>query len=133
LGQEGYSLSTEKLNCLLLLVDEMKKPKLTQWHSGEAKSLLMLWFIVRYWRGKMKTYTVTVDSYGNIRWRNEIGQYHREDGPAREYVNGTKEWYVNDRHLTETEFNAWRKVVEVTIEEIEKILGHKVKIVKGRK
>jgi hypothetical protein len=80
---------------------------------------------------KMKTYKVTVDSYGNIRWRNEVGQYHREDGPAREYADGTKEWYINDKRLTETEFNAWRNEVEVTIEEIEKILGHKVKIVKG--
>ena len=28
-------------------------------------------------------------------WRNEFGQYNREDGPAVEYTNGTKYWYKN--------------------------------------
>ena len=32
-------------------------------------------------------------------WRNEIGQFHREDGPAIEWRNGDKEWWLNDhRH-----------------------------------
>jgi hypothetical protein len=125
----------------------------------------------------MKTYKVEVDLYGDIRWYNEEGQYHREggpavectdgtkywykndqlhredgpaieypdgtnvwyingrrhreDGPAIEHANGTKEWYKNGEQLIETEFNARNNVVEVSIEEIEKILGHKVKIVKG--
>ena len=33
------------------------------------------------------------------------GQYHREDGPAVEYANGDKEWYLNDEKLTEEEHN----------------------------
>ena len=45
----------------------------------------------------MKTYKVTVDSNGTIRWRNENGQLHREDGPAVEYTDGTKVWYLNDQ------------------------------------
>jgi hypothetical protein len=28
-------------------------------------------------------------------WYNEKGEYHREDGPAVERVNGDKEWYLN--------------------------------------
>ena len=45
----------------------------------------------------MKTYKVTVDDYKTIRWYNEKGQYHREGGPAIEYTDGTKLWYINDQ------------------------------------
>jgi hypothetical protein len=37
------------------------------------------------------------------------GEHHREDGPAVEYADGTKTWYINGEILTEEEFNAWRK------------------------
>ena len=37
------------------------------------------------------------DKYGNIIYTNKIGQYHREDGPAIEYFNGNKCWYINDQ------------------------------------
>ena len=30
-------------------------------------------------------------------WRNEEGQYHREDGPAYEYADGVKFWFKNGR------------------------------------
>jgi hypothetical protein len=30
---------------------------------------------------------------------------HREDGPAIEYTDGSKYWYINDKQLTEEEFN----------------------------
>ena len=43
----------------------------------------------------MKTYQVTVDDYGTERWYNEQNQLHREGGPAVEYTNGTKHWYIN--------------------------------------
>jgi hypothetical protein len=32
---------------------------------------------------------------GNIRYRNESGQLHREDGPAFEKPNSHKSWYIN--------------------------------------
>ena len=32
------------------------------------------------------------------------GNLHREDGPAVEYTNGSKEWYLNGKNLTEKEF-----------------------------
>jgi hypothetical protein len=54
---------------------------------------------------------------------------HREDGPAVEYANGTKYWYLNDEYLSEEEFNKRTKVTEMTVEEVEKLLGHRVKIV----
>ena len=76
----------------------------------------------------MKTYKVIVDELNTIRWYNEQGklhredgpaveyadgskswfrngQFHREDGPAVEYADGRKYWYINDKELTETEFN----------------------------
>ncbi len=43
----------------------------------------------------MKTYKVIVDEKGDIRWYNEYGQYHREDGPAVEWKDGNKWWYIN--------------------------------------
>jgi hypothetical protein len=45
----------------------------------------------------MKTYKVTVDDYGIRRWYNEHDQHHREDGPAVEWMNGDKYWYLNDK------------------------------------
>lgn len=44
----------------------------------------------------MKTYKVTIDDQGTIRWYNEQGQLHREDGPAIEFVDGSKAWFLND-------------------------------------
>jgi hypothetical protein len=42
---------------------------------------------------------LTIDKYGTNkgtkRWKLPNGYYHREDGPAIEYPNGTKEWYLN--------------------------------------
>ena len=75
----------------------------------------------------MKTYKVTIDEYGTIRWYNaqdqlhrdegpaveyasgtkywfQNGQYHRLDGPAVEWVNGDKSWYIKDQELTEAAF-----------------------------
>ena len=44
----------------------------------------------------MKTYTVTVDDYGNKLWHLN-DKLHREDGPAIECANGRKEWYLNGK------------------------------------
>ena len=34
-----------------------------------------------------------------IEYRNEKGEFHREDGPAIEWWDGTKFWYINgNRH-----------------------------------
>ena len=55
---------------------------------------------------------------------------HREDGPAIEWANGDKEWYLNDEEVTEEEHKRQTsKVVEMTMEEINKALGKQVKVV----
>ena len=36
-----------------------------------------------------------INSDGTKRWKNDKGEFHRIDGPAIEYSNGTKSWYLN--------------------------------------
>ena len=39
------------------------------------------------------------NSFGTVYYYNDLNQWHREDGPAVEYANGTKYWYRNhQRH-----------------------------------
>ena len=92
---------------------------------------------------------------GKYLWREWYinGQLHREDGPAIEYDDGSAwwykngklhrtdgpavidaagaEWFIDGKRLTEEEFKeATRPVVELTVADIEKLLGKKIKIVK---
>ena len=62
-------------------------------------------------------------------WVN--GVLHRENNPAREWADGSKEWWLNGEEYTEEEFLAiTQPVKELTVAEIESLLGHKVKVVK---
>ena len=62
-------------------------------------------------------------------WQN--GQRHRADGPAIEWTSGRKVWYINDYAMTEAEFlAATQPTVEMTIADIEKLVGKRVKIIK---
>ena len=62
-------------------------------------------------------------------WLN--GQLHRVDGPAIEYASGTKEWWLNGEEVTyEEHAHRVNPAQEMTVAEIEKLLGHRVKIVK---
>ena len=36
-----------------------------------------------------------VNIFGNKRYYNSEGHRHRENGPAMEWANGSKEWYLN--------------------------------------
>ena len=45
----------------------------------------------------METYKVTVDKDKTIRWYNDKVQLHRLDGPAVEWADGSKEWWVEDK------------------------------------
>jgi hypothetical protein len=45
----------------------------------------------------MQTYKVTVDEQKTIRWYNDKDKRHRLDGPAIEYADGYKAWYVNGK------------------------------------
>jgi hypothetical protein len=38
---------------------------------------------------------LSIDTRGSKRWKLPNGNLHREDGPAIEYSNGDKSWYIN--------------------------------------
>jgi hypothetical protein len=62
---------------------------------------------------------------------HQHGKLHREDGPAIEYVDGTKHWFLNGIEYTEAKFKSkMAPAKEYTVAELEKLLGHPVKIVK---
>ena len=99
-------------------------------------------------------YRIKVDGYGTRKYFNNAGylhrttgpaveyakgekfwyqngDLHRTNGPAIEYASGTKRWYINGDHVTEAEFlAATQPVVEMTVADIEKLLGKRVKIIK---
>jgi hypothetical protein len=67
---------------------------------------------------------------GTKRWFLN-GNPHREDGPAVEYSDGTKRWFLNGIEYTETDFKKKTSPVkELTVSDLEKLLGYPVKIVK---
>ena len=67
---------------------------------------------------------------GTKRWYL-YGKQHREDGPAIECANGTKHWFLGSKELTEQEFNMrTRPSEELTVAQIEALLGKRIKIVK---
>ena len=67
---------------------------------------------------------------GSTYWYQN-GLLHRTDGPAIERNDGTKAWYINSEKLTEAEFlAATQPVVEMTVADIEKLVGKRVKIIK---
>ena len=74
-----------------------------------------------------------------IEWANGYkawylnGELHREDGPAAEWADGSKAWYLNDKFLTEEEFNARMNPVELTLDEIASKFGVSVDQLKIKK
>jgi hypothetical protein len=59
------------------------------------------------------------------------GERHREDGPAIECTDGRKYWFLNGDEYTEKKFlKKTSKVKELTVADLEKLLGYPVKIVK---
>ena len=63
----------------------------------------------------------------------EMEIFHREDGPAIEYADGSKEWYINGERLTEKAFNTRMNPVELTLDEIAKKFGVSVDKLKIKK
>ena len=104
----------------------------------------------------MQKYWVTVGDSGTTRWYKDAkmtilhrvggpavecnngyrnwrlnGELHRTDGPAVEWPNGTKEWWLNGQQLTEQEHaHRVNPAQEMTVAEIEKLLGKRIKIIK---
>ena len=61
-------------------------------------ALMMTLCSSEFFNHLMQTYKVIVDDYKIIRCYNDKGQ-HRLDGPAVQWPDGSKEWWVNDeRH-----------------------------------
>jgi hypothetical protein len=46
---------------------------------------------------RMSKIKFKTDEKGNKRCKNSEGQLHREDGPAVEYADGTRHWYLNGK------------------------------------
>ena len=66
------------------------------------------------------------------RWWYLNGKRHREDGPAIEYSDGRRWWYLNGEEYTEEEFlKKTAKAKELTVAEIEALLGYQIKVVNG--
>ena len=42
-----------------------------------------------------------IDEHGNTRYYNEQGQLHREDGPAIEWANGEKQYWIHGEFIKE--------------------------------
>ena len=62
-------------------------------------------------------------------WLNDLR--HRENGPAIEYAGGAKAWYLNGVIYSEEEYwNQLKPTKELTVAEIESLLGYRVKVVK---
>ena len=56
-------------------------------------------------------------------------QRHRVDGPAIEYAAGGNAWYLNGKSVTQAD--VMKPVKQLTVAQIEVLLGHKVKVVAG--
>ena len=41
--------------------------------------------------------TLEIDPFGNKRWKNKHGKFHRLGGPAIEYLKGTKYWFQDGK------------------------------------
>ena len=54
-----------------------------------------------------------IDQFGNIHWLNEKGQPHREDGPAREYINGFKSWWYQGKYINCTSQEEFERIVNL--------------------
>lgn len=57
------------------------------------------------------------------------GQYHREDGPAVEYPNGNIQYWLKGNRLTKDQWNDAITPKELTVAEIEQLLGMRIKVV----
>ena len=69
-------------------------------------------------------------SEGFREWRQN-GLLHRVDGPAVIGEDGTEEYWLNDvQHTEESWRTATQPVVEMTVADIEAVLGKRIKIVK---
>ena len=70
-----------------------------------------------------------VEWANGAKWWYKNGQLHRESGPAVEYADGHKTWWLNGREVTQAD--VMKPVKQLTVAQIEVLLGHKIKVVAG--
>ena len=79
---------------------------------------------------------IRINEFGTKRYYKDKAMtiLHREDGPAVEYADGDKSWYLNGENLTEEEFKKkTAKEIVLTMDEIADKFGidvSKLKIAK---
>jgi hypothetical protein len=71
-----------------------------------------------------------VETADGDRYWYRFGQLHRLDGPAVETHDGTVEYWITGAKLTHSEFAARSaaETKELTVAEVEELLGYRVKI-----
>jgi hypothetical protein len=79
---------------------------------------------------------IEIDEYGNTFYfkDKEMNIFHREDGPAVEWSDGEKCWWLNGENLSEEEFlKRTAKEIVLTMDEIADKLGVDVSKLKIKK
>jgi hypothetical protein len=57
-------------------------------------------FIIKHYDAIEQSDGRYLDRDGVITWFNELGQYHREDGPSLIYSSGHIDWFLNGVNYT---------------------------------
>ena len=57
---------------------------------------------------KKETLTVETDEHGTAIYRNASGKPHNPHGPAVGGTDGSKQYWLKGKRLTETGFKAWQ-------------------------
>ena len=65
----------------------------------------------------MSESTMSIGEWGNKYWKNSKGQLHRTDGPAVEFLDSSKVWYVNDVFLGIDDKGFWKLWERLTPEQ----------------
>ena len=91
-----------KMDNIKMMSDELLKHILREKNLSIEKKIAILKIIMDEskedeTRFKVEDSICYIDSDGNKFWRNKKGEYHRIDGPAIEYVDGSKFWYKNGK------------------------------------
>ncbi len=53
------------------------------------------------------------DEFGNILWYNELGQLHRENGPAVETVFGDNYYYYCNKEIKCSSLEEFHKIIKL--------------------
>ena len=54
-----------------------------------------------------------INNHGDKCWKLPNGLFHHEDGPAVEYSNGYKEWWVNGKQYSKEDYKYKMRLVKL--------------------